>query len=139
MADRTLTCPGCGHAMRVEVLSKVEVDRCTRCGGMWFDVGEVSQAALCGVPPIGLRGPSTRTCPLCRQALTLGTIDRVEVDHCRTCQGTYLDADELGRLRAQAGGGVDEVDRAPTLDDTLEPPASQELRLWALLMGGTSA
>ena len=137
MANRTLTCPGCAHEMHVEVLSKVEVDRCTRCGGMWFDVGEVSQAALCKVPPIGLQGPSARTCPLCKSSLTLGRIDEVEVDHCEACKGTYLDADELARLRAREA--ADSLERPPTLDDTLEPPASQELRLWSLLMGGTSA
>ena len=137
MTHRTLTCPGCAHEMHVEILSKVEVDRCARCDGMWFDVGEVARAALCDVPPIGLQGPSARKCPLCRTPLTVGRIDEVEVDHCETCQGTYLDAGELGRLRQ--GEGVDAIDGAPTPNDALEPPASQELRLWALLMGGTSA
>ena len=137
MTDRTLKCPGCGHEMHVEILSKVEVDRCTRCDGMWFDVGEVARAALCEVPPVGVQGPSTRTCPLCQRLLVVGLVDHVEVDHCEACQGTYLDAGKLGRLRAR--DGVDSIGEPPTLDDTMEPPASQELRLWALLMGGTNA
>ncbi len=137
MNDRSRACPGCGHEMRVEILSHVEVDRCPRCYGIWFDVGEVAKAALCEVPPVGLRGPSTRTCPVCKQALTVGRMDQVEVDHCETCKGTYLDAGEIERLRAR--DGVDSVGKPPTLDDTMEPQASQELRLWALFMGGTNA
>jgi len=137
MTDRSLECPGCGHETQVEIISKVEVDRCGRCAGLWFDVGELAKAALCDVPPIGLRGPSARVCPVCRSGLTLGTIDGVEVDHCETCKGTYLDSGELGRLRAREA--ADDIGTPPTLDDTMEPPAAQEMRLWALFMGGTSA
>ena len=123
--------------MHVETLSKVDVDRCSRCAGLWFDVGEVARAALSAVPPIALQGPSPRTCPLCRKGLALGRLDEVEVDHCEACQGTYLDAGELERLRAREA--ADDVEPPPSLDDTMEPPVSQELRLWGLLMGGTSA
>ena len=137
MNDRSLACPGCGHVMHVEVLSKVEVDRCERCGGTWFDVGEVARAALCEVPPIALRGPSPRTCPRGGNELALGRLDDVEVDHCEGCLGVYLDAGELERLRAREG--VDAVEPPTTPDHTMEPPAAQEMRLWGLFVGGTSA
>ena len=122
--------------MQVEVFSKVEIDRCTRCYGIWFDVGEVARAALCAVPALREQGPSPRTCPLCLQALTVGRMDQVEVDACETCKGTYLDAGGLERLRAR--DAADPSMKSATLDETMEPPASQELRLWGLLMGGTS-
>ena len=136
MTERTLACPGCGHEMRVETLSGVEVDRCTRCYGIWFDMGEVARAALREVPPLQEGKPSPRACPVCREAMTHGRLNEVEVDHCSTCAGMYLDAGGLERLRA---GSPDAADPPPTIDDTMEPPASRELRLWALLMGGTGA
>ena len=79
----------------------------------------------------------TLTCPGCAREMHVEVLSKVEVDHCVACLGTYLDADELGRLRAREE--ADSLERPPTLDATLEPPAAQELGLWALLMGGTSA
>src|SRR5262245_62178186 len=34
-------CPACAHALVPETMGDVTVDRCSHCGGTWFDRGEV--------------------------------------------------------------------------------------------------
>lgn len=42
-------------------------------------------------------------CPLCDKPMIVLEIDRVEVDHCLKCKGTWLDAGELELLLDGAG------------------------------------
>ena len=42
--DSAMNCPGCSNRMRQMLYAPpndLTVDRCTACGGMWFDKGEV--------------------------------------------------------------------------------------------------
>ena len=43
-------------------------------------------------------------CPECREPLIVIELDGVEVDHCLTCRGTWLDGGELELLTELAGG-----------------------------------
>ncbi|MGD2135932.1 MAG: zf-TFIIB domain-containing protein [Gemmatimonadales bacterium] len=36
-----MKCPKCGGDLATQDYHGVQVDRCTECGGMWFDAGEV--------------------------------------------------------------------------------------------------
>src|SRR6266700_1614965 len=36
-------CNKCGHDMAVETISGIEVERCSSCGGIFFDRGELEQ------------------------------------------------------------------------------------------------
>ncbi len=38
-----MKCPKCGHDLKTEEYHGLEVDRCTRCSGVWFDTGEAEQ------------------------------------------------------------------------------------------------
>ena len=38
-----MNCPKCNAAMEKVTFEGVEVDRCTRCGGLWFDFQEQQQ------------------------------------------------------------------------------------------------
>jgi len=42
-------------------------------------------------------------CPKCREPLIVVELEGVEVDHCLTCHGTWLDAGELELLMERAG------------------------------------
>ena len=35
-----MRCPKCGQELKEERYHRIQVDRCTRCGGIWFDAGE---------------------------------------------------------------------------------------------------
>ncbi len=39
--NRRLLCPACSGAMRVETVGGVEIDRCSNCGGIFLDQGEL--------------------------------------------------------------------------------------------------
>jgi Zn-finger nucleic acid-binding protein len=47
--------------------------------------------------------PVESMCPECNEPLVIYELDGVEVDHCLTCRGTWLDAGELERLTEIAG------------------------------------
>lgn len=38
-----MRCPKCGHELRAEDLSDIEIDRCTYCEGVWMDAGELDE------------------------------------------------------------------------------------------------
>ena len=35
-----MKCPKCKESMEIVLCDEVEIDRCTACGGLWFDTGE---------------------------------------------------------------------------------------------------
>ncbi|HUP47817.1 MAG TPA: zf-TFIIB domain-containing protein [Thermoanaerobaculia bacterium] len=108
-----MQCPRC----RVELERRnvrgraTEVDRCAKCGGVWFDDGEIEQ--VIGVPrrprlavPANARRTANETCPHCAEPLFVfaypGTM--TIVDACRRCAGIWLDSGELEEIhRATAG------------------------------------
>jgi hypothetical protein len=45
-----LKCPKCGHDMTVLDMNGVEVDRCTRCEGIFLDKGELMDLAAKQLP-----------------------------------------------------------------------------------------
>jgi len=51
-------------------------------------------------------------CPECNEPLIALELEGVEIDHCVSCQGTWLDAGELEQIAEQAGAPSDELGRA---------------------------
>lgn len=41
--QRSLQCPKCGHGMQEATYGDITIDRCTQCGGLWFDTGEAER------------------------------------------------------------------------------------------------
>ncbi len=46
---RKLTCPACDSPMEIEQIGRVEVDRCTNCGGIFLDPGELRELTGTGL------------------------------------------------------------------------------------------
>ncbi len=92
-------------------VGSVEVDACSRCGGLWFDQGELAQVVKESVgslpegAPFGQQRPDGGlACPACSEPL--GTYLFVEterqafdVDLCQVCGGVWLDQGELERVQ----------------------------------------
>ncbi len=116
-----MNCPKCQSAMAAVKVGIVEVDRCTSCGGMWFDSLEeewlktpADAAALdVGDPAVGetLNAQGRIDCPKCHTR-TIRMVD-VEQPHiwfesCKVCYGRFFDA---GEFRDLANGGIEDLVR----------------------------
>lgn len=130
--ERSLDCPVCpGRAMgtlRPSPDLDLTLECCDRCGGVWFDAGEVLELRKCHpralarqitVPKQLLRiecpqcgrsvarnaigcaecgWRSVLRCPGCRNSLERVETPRFTVDACRSCRGAWFDNIELSQI-----------------------------------------
>ena len=101
------------HGSRAEV--------CLKCGGLWFEAGELSRAIRAhdpeAVPPLKLAdtvgkpvGRSGNHCPNCDQSLRVHHVSDQnphKVEICRLCSGVWLPRGDLAK--AQAGHQIEEA------------------------------
>lgn len=89
----------------------VEIDRCARCHGAWFDRGEIERVLAYTIPARApaAGGVTSSLCPRCqgpmeRMRTPKGTIDTLLA--CAAGHGLWLDGASLQRLAAlRARGG----------------------------------
>lgn len=107
---------------------EIELDHCRRCGGIWFELGEVQrlrrQPSQALWDRVSEQPPSSRTlchschapidrnaavcsacgsrntidCPVCQQALEPQTYQNVRLDACKSCRGVWFDHAELAAI-----------------------------------------
>lgn len=101
------TCPDCRRRMQPFFVpakrgeGEVELDRCSQCGALWFNAGEL-EAAL-GKTVRRRQTSSSRSCPSCRVKLDGAVLEgRIEVERCGACAGVFLDGHDLEALGAGA-------------------------------------
>lgn len=103
-----LECPKCNAPMEQVQVEKTQVDRCTKCRGLWFDAledqdirgtegGETLDAAA-APPTSGKSEHSAIDCPRCK-ARMIRMVDRlgkrIQYESCPRCHGKFLDAGEF--------------------------------------------
>ena len=113
-----MECPACsGTLFRVE-LQDVTVDVCkASCGGVWFDnfelekmdeahehIGEPLLSIELDVEtPVEVDHDERRKCPRCKDIVMMrhfhNAKNKVEIDLCPGCNGTWLDMGELRTIR----------------------------------------
>lgn len=125
-------CPVClgSHLEKTRVgrADELELDHCRRCGGVWFELGEIQRLrrqpsrafwnrvsshppdarALCHSchTPIdrnadtcsGCGARNTIDCPVCEQPLEAQTYQNVRLDVCKSCRGVWFDHAELAAI-----------------------------------------
>jgi len=110
-----MRCPKCRADMEQIEYEGTEVDRCTICQGIWFDVGEIDilknkQAAAAidtGDKKTGRESNAVDRydCPRCGGAM-VRVVDPVQshvwYETCSGCNGSYLDAGELSDLSTRS-------------------------------------
>jgi len=133
-----MSCPACAQVLAVRSIASVAVSECPSCRGLWvpgesFDaLVERARARHQARASSGLAAParavvvstpsvSYRRCPVCEQVMhrkNFGRSSGVIVDWCRE-HGTWLDADELGRIAAfiADGGLTDPRTASPAGDE----------------------
>ena len=102
-----------------ESFASAYIDVCAEgCHGLWFDAGELAKLDLVGtgMGPALQRALAQRfqpsdedrnplDCPHCEEAMNEVAYELacwVEIDECPGCEGIYLDAGELTRIRGRA-------------------------------------
>lgn len=103
-----MNCPKCDSEMEKVVHSGIEVDRCTDCGGIWFDMLEHkalkivpgSEAIDTGDPAVGREMSKIEhiNCPVCKTPMAR-MVDKEQPDlwceGCAACNGIFFDAGEF--------------------------------------------
>lgn len=103
-----MKCPKCNASMASVTFEEVTVDRCTECGGMWFDADEArllkekkgSDVIDSGDPALGRRMDriTNINCPRCaRPMIRMVDVGEQAIDYeaCSHCYGIFLDAGEF--------------------------------------------
>lgn len=104
--DTMKKCPKCDCDLEPRDIGPVEVDECTKCGGIWFDKDELRRAKDAADEDLQWMDfeiwqhedqfeskPSAHNCPVCDKAfvsLQYGDTG-VQIDYCASCRGTWLD------------------------------------------------
>lgn len=84
-------------------LEGVAVDECPKCGGAFFDENELGRATgdkelARYLSSVHGAASSPMVCPACGNLMDLDKVGDVELDHCTSCHGVWLDKGELDRL-----------------------------------------
>lgn len=87
-------------------LEGVTVDECPKCGGAFFDENELGRATgdkelARYLSTIHGAASSPMVCPACGNLMDLDKVDEVELDHCTSYLGVWLDKGEMERLGAR--------------------------------------
>jgi Zn-finger nucleic acid-binding protein len=114
-----LRCPKCRAAMAPVRMAETEIDRCTGCGGLWFDMLE--QEDLRAVPGADVLDSGDRSlaarydrvglvrCPVDDQIM-VRLVDRARpslwFESCPLCYGVFFDAGEFAEFREEHFGDL---------------------------------
>ena len=103
-----MCCPKCGSEFEVVEYAGVQVDRCTSCRGLWFDMLEHEDLARIqgadsidiGDVEVGENFDQQRriSCPVCKSQM-IAMVDRkqaqIRYEACTVCYGVFFDAGEF--------------------------------------------
>lgn len=109
-----MNCPKCNSAMESVTYRTIEVDRCTKCAGLWFDMLEEEVLKiLSGAEVIDSGSASTGKeqnkignikCPKCSVdmlRMVVASQPHIWYEACPVCYGTYFDAGEFRDYKAE--------------------------------------
>jgi Zn-finger nucleic acid-binding protein len=103
-----MECPKCNSDMEKITYEKIQVDRCTKCKGIWFDMLEHehlkaiedSQSIDTGESKVGKEYNKIQKidCPVCHTQM-IRMVDRkqphISYEACTICYGVFFDAGEF--------------------------------------------
>jgi uncharacterized protein len=107
-----MQCPKCHAAMQKVEYQQVEVDRCSACQGLWFDLLEHEELAALdgaeaidsGAVEVGRRSDQIDRiqCPACHVPMIRMVVSgqpHIRYESCTVCYGVYFDAGEFTDFR----------------------------------------
>ncbi len=137
-----MICPKCKSDMFVVEYSRIELDYCPKCQGVWFDSGELELL----LEPAGLESPrlflddilkspeastaeKPHRCPVCTRKMkkiSIGDRTGIIIDVCRRDDGLWFDGGELEHLLkgpvTEAAGGREAQQVASFLRGVFQTP-----------------
>jgi uncharacterized protein len=110
-----MICPKCLSSMEAITFEDIEVDRCTNCRGIWFDLREEerlkalpgSEAIDIGSAEVGQGYDEVRDidCPRCRTPM-IQMVDasqtHLRYEACKVCHGVFFDAGEFTDFKEES-------------------------------------
>jgi len=107
-----MNCPKCNADMELVKIADIEIDRCTGCGGLWFDMLEHehlkgiagSERIDSGDAARGRQQDQVRkvNCPRYKTGM-IGMVfpgqTHIHYEMCSVCHGVYLDAGEFADFK----------------------------------------
>lgn len=110
-----MNCPKCDHPTEQVRRGSIEVDRCTNCKGIWFDMleaehlkaAEGSEAIDIGDPKVGDEYDKIDriNCPKCTEPM-LRMVDaqqpHIWYEACPVCYGLFFDAGEFRDFKEES-------------------------------------
>ncbi len=108
-----MKCPVCKIELNKKSIGDVEVDECSKCGGMWFEEDELRRAKDASEADLNwmdfeiwknkdkFKAESRNlSCPKCSQILVAVNYadTKTEIDYCANCKGVWLDQGELKKI-----------------------------------------
>lgn len=141
--ETKMCCPRCSVKLRevgMGATSKVLLDVCPKCHGLWLDKGELDQLdksiwANVEDHPFHLAESDHKqaVCPKCEidlKPVSPADFSDVIVDRCPTCDGFWLDNGELDRMQDVATA-IDSKASAPSGD---QKPAGWSALRWKIYL-----
>lgn len=110
MKKHERSCPHDKTPMQHYTAGEALLDVCEKCGGQFFDTGEMFAAFGIKADPSYWDRPETggtvkdgkRDCPSCETHMLIQDVayggDRVEIDRCGHCGGVWLDRNEIDKI-----------------------------------------
>lgn len=108
-----MNCPKCDSEMKIVKYDYVQVDKCTHCSGIWFDLMELQDLKKMkgsdkidkvpeNKPAVSSDSDKKVKCPKCN--VTMHTMKdvlqhHIEYEQCGSCKGVFLDAGEFTDLK----------------------------------------
>lgn len=106
------TCPRDRTTLQQQKLEGVTVDVCPECSGAFFDAAELGRVSgdrelARYLAQVHGKVDSPMVCPGCGGLMDLDRVGDVDIDHCTSCMGVWLDAGEMDRLVARGEGALE--------------------------------
>lgn len=110
-----MKCPKCDSELKPLTHQSVEIERCSGCGGLWFDAFEHEELKRLGgsekidystkttVPP----GAGSGRCPKDQQPLFVMVVagqPHISYESCGVCHGVFFDAGEFKDFKEETFG-----------------------------------
>ena len=109
-----MNCPKCNALLEKVEYQTIEVDRCTSCRGIWFDMLEAEQLkAIKGSEKIDIGDPKEGkrynrveaiNCPRCLTQMNITVDDHqphIWYEYCEICHGMFFDAGEFSDFKEE--------------------------------------